>query len=130
MASAMKNMLTQMATGASADAPDKDDVNKYKLKVTAGTSYEDSTRHSVTVNGKDCVLGDNCRVAVRIHEYQGLPGQSVPESPYFNDSAHSKDTYSIAFSWAPKEDVSAEDLVWGLELVNRMKYEHVWDSHI
>lgn len=117
MTSAIKDKLF----GSSSDSQDTSDstnADKYLLKVYAGTSYNDDTRNSVIVNGTDCVVNDQCKVAVRIRDFQGLPGESEKKSAYFNDSAHAKDTYSIAFNWAPEEDVSAEDLVWGIEAVS------------
>lgn len=116
MTSSIKDTLS-IFTGGSSKEGQEQSTDKYLLKVTAGTTYKDSTRKSVVVNGKDCVIDERTRVAVRISQYQGLPGESEPESAYFKDSAHTKDTYSIAFSWVPEEDVSAEDLVWGIELV-------------
>lgn len=103
-------------------------TEKYLLKVTAGTSYQASTEKTVVTNGDDCVLNDKTRVAVRIQEYQGIPGQSVATSDYFKDAAHTKDTYSIAFSWIPETDVSADDLTWGIELVSMQ--QRSTDDHV
>lgn len=120
MASIISNTISRVTTGQSAADNDDSSSEKYVLKVTAGTSYENSTKKSVVVNGETCTVADNCKVAVRIHEYRGVPGESRSHSEYFEDAARAKDTYSIAFSWASKEDVSAEDLVWGIELVRQI----------
>ena len=126
MASAIKATLAKVTgTSSTTESGDDNDPSQiYKLQVTAGASYEDSTRHRVTVNGDHCVVSKRCKVAVRIQEHHGIPEQSVAHSSYFDDSAHKKDTYSIAFSWAPDENVSAEDLVWGIELVT----SHLWQT--
>lgn len=120
MASAIiKNAISKAATGHSPSDSGEEDANaqKYKLKVTASTTYKNSNVKPVIVNGKPCTVNNHCKVAVRVQEFQGVPGEFQSESPYFNDPAHVKDTYSIAFSWAPEQDISAEDLTWGIELV-------------
>ncbi|KAL1296660.1 hypothetical protein AAFC00_000141 [Neodothiora populina] len=123
--SSLKDKLSKVTGRSTTESQDEDSssstTEKYRLKVTAGTSYENSTANTVVVNSDDCILDQGTRVAVRIREYQGIPGHSVAQSAYFEDSAHPKDTYSIAFSWVPKEDVSADDLVWGIELVNPIR---------
>lgn len=133
MASIIKDKLSKVTNNsAEDDAADNGDndhnpANKYLLKVTAGPSYEECNQHQAIINGDDCVVGDKCRLTVRINEYEGIPRDSPAHSAYFNDPAHKKDTYSIAFSWIPDEDVTADDLTWGIELVgNRFPNETIF----
>lgn len=43
----------------------------------------------------------------------GLPKTSPPLSPYFSHPTHTRDLYSISFSFIPKRTISGNDLVFG-----------------
>ncbi|KAH7055881.1 hypothetical protein B0J12DRAFT_542572, partial [Macrophomina phaseolina] len=92
---------------------------KYKLRVTAGPSYDPSTHTLVRVNTPHTVRVDNAhltaRIAVRIKQFSGLPSASPASSPYFAAPQHARnrDRYSISFSFVPKHDIPADDAVWG-----------------
>ena len=116
----MASYLKEKITGAQSDV-DSANADKYFIQVTSGTSFEDSKAKQVIINGAPTQLSKNAKVAVRIKEYQGLPEGSPATSPYFDDQAHAHDTYSIAVSWIPEEDINAEDLVWGIELINPIR---------
>ncbi|KAI4795038.1 hypothetical protein E4T44_10920 [Aureobasidium sp. EXF-8845] len=116
----MASFLKEKITGSQSDV-DSASADKYFIQVNAGTSYEDPKAKQVIINGAPTQLNKNAKVAVRIKEYQGLPLGSPATSPYFDDHAHSNDTYSIAVSWIPEEDIDADDLVWGIELINPIR---------
>jgi hypothetical protein len=116
----MASFLKEKITGSHSDV-DSANADKYFIQVNAGTSYEDPKAKQVIINGAPTQLNKNAKVAVRIKEYQGLPLGSPATSPYFDDHAHGHDTYSIAVSWIPEEDIDADDLVWGIELINPIR---------
>ncbi|GME58604.1 hypothetical protein GTA08_BOTSDO11373 [Neofusicoccum parvum] len=91
--------------------------NQYKLRVTAGPSYDPSTHTLVHVNTPHTVLVSNehltARVAVRIRDFSGLPSTSPATTPYFSSPQHARDRYSISFSFVPRRDIAAADTVWG-----------------
>lgn len=114
----MASYIREKLTGAQPADGDNGEADKYFIQVAAATSYDDSKAKQVTINGPPCSLDKNCKVSVRIKEYQGIPLGSPATSAYFEDPTRSKDTYSIAVSWIPEEDIDADDLVWGIELIN------------
>ncbi|THW26474.1 hypothetical protein D6D02_04286 [Aureobasidium pullulans] len=116
----MASYLKEKITGAQSDV-DAGNADKYFIQVAAATSYDDTKGKQITINGPPCEISKNAKAAVRIKEYQGLPLGSPATSSYFNDPAHSQDTYSIAVSWIPEEDIDADDLVWGIELINPIR---------
>ncbi|KAK7517584.1 hypothetical protein IWZ03DRAFT_310116 [Phyllosticta citriasiana] len=107
----------QRRRDASADDDPNALTSKYKLRVTAGPSYDRSTHRLVNVNGADCLSFENefvrVKVKTRIRDYTGLPLTSPATTPYFDDPAHSRDRYSISFSFVPKADLPSADCVWG-----------------
>lgn len=109
-------------SGSGASIPDSRDndelANQYKLRVTAGPSYDPSTHRPVHVNREDTatyIENDfvRCKIKVRVRDYEGLPSGSERHSEYFDASDRSKDLYSIAFAFVPKQDLPSEDAVWG-----------------
>lgn len=116
----MASYLKEKITGAQSDV-DSANADKYYIQVHSGTSFEDSKAKQVIINGAPTQLSKNAKVAVRIREYQGIPEGSPATSPYFDDQAHAHDTYSIAVSWIPEENIDADDLVWGIELINPIR---------
>ena len=116
----MASYLKEKITGAPSEV-DSANADKYFIQVHSGTSFEDSEARQVTINGAPTQLSKNAKVAVRIKEYQGIPEGSPATSPYFDDQAHAHDTYSIAVSWIPEENIDADDLVWGIELINPIR---------
>jgi len=119
MASLVKDKI-KTVTGHSNSIDDeeaKQEAEKYRLIVTAGGSYDISAHEQVPVNTGEAVLIENdfikAKVKVRIREYKGLPSRSPSSSPYFDSPKHSKDQYSIAFSFVPKQDLPSVDTVWG-----------------
>lgn len=116
----MTSFFKEKITGAQSEV-DSGNSEKYFIQVHAATSYDDSKAKQIIINGAPTELNKNAKVAVRIREYQGLPLDSPATSSYFEDNAHSHDTYSIAVSWIPDEDIDANDLVWGIELINPIR---------
>lgn len=116
----MTSYFKEKITGAQTEV-DSSNAEKYFIQVHAATSYDDSKAKQVIINGAPTELNKNAKVAVCIKEYQGLPLDSPATSSYFEDNAHSHDTYSIAVSWIPDEDIDANDLVWGIELINPIR---------
>jgi hypothetical protein len=45
-----------------------------------------------------------------------VPQGSPSSCPYFETTAHSKDQYSIAFTFMPKEDLNGDSLIFGNDL--------------
>jgi hypothetical protein len=101
------------SNGSGSETP----TEKYILRVSAGPSYDTSTHKPVIVNGDTPTAFENeymtTKVKVRIRNYKGLPRTSPSHSPYFDDPRHSKDQYSIGFSFVPKRDIPAAGTVWG-----------------
>lgn len=94
-----------------------EEADKYRLLVTAGPSYDTSTHQIVRVNTSTPTMVENqfltAAIKVRIRGYRGLPSESPMTSPYFDDPMHTKDQYSIAFSFVPKIDLPSVDTAWG-----------------
>lgn len=118
MASLMKAKVQKAAGGGSSPA-DEEEVEKYKLVVTAGPSYDETQHEIVKVNTSEPVYMENdflrAKVKVRVRGFggRGLPSTSPTSSPYFDDPVHEKDEYSIGFSFVPKKDIPSVDTVWG-----------------
>lgn len=97
--------------------PTDQEANKYRLLVTAGPSYDTSRHKIVHVNTAKPTVVENdfltASIKVRIRGYRGLPSHSPSSSAYFDDPGHTKDQYSIAFSFIPKIDLPSVDTVWG-----------------
>lgn len=103
------------------------DPSDYLLRVTAGPSYSPTTHVPIPVNSATTPLTRishpemTIDLAVRIHNYRGLPPSSPPSSPYFTTEPHKSnaDLYSIAFRFTPhgpsgaKGGISGEDLQFG-----------------
>ncbi|KAJ9625759.1 hypothetical protein H2203_004521 [Taxawa tesnikishii (nom. ined.)] len=107
MASLIKNKISEKVSGGSSSSggspqTDSEIANKYKLRVTAGSSYDRSTEKVISVNSSQPCFIENeflrAKIKVRVRDYHGLPQGSKQHSSYFDDPMHSKD-----FS----------DLVWG-----------------
>lgn len=118
MASLLKDKLSRSPRNSiDSSAPDDQEADKYRLLVTAGPSYSTATHKIVHVNTSTPTTITNdfltASIKVRIRNYRGLPNHSPSTSAYFNDAAHAKDQYSIAFSFVPKVDLPAVDTVWG-----------------
>lgn len=118
MASAFKAFKEAASRRGSADDPEAaQEAEKYRLIVTAGPSYNKSKHKVVGVNTGESVPIENeyirAKVKVRIRGYRGLPSRCPSSSPYFNDPWHTKDQYSVAFSFVPKQDIPSLDTVWG-----------------
>jgi hypothetical protein len=95
-----------------------DEHHNFVLKVTAGTSYDESTHSVVNVNGPDPSTFStdelDASVKVRVQHYRGLPATAPPTSSYFEHPTHTSDRYGIEFRFTPKKDgISGNDLVWG-----------------
>ena len=90
---------------------------KYVLKVSAGPSYDASTHIPVQVNRSKAVTFANefmdVKLKVRIRDYDGLPKGSRSSTPYFDNPLHEKDQYSVGFTFVPKVDLPAKDIIWG-----------------
>jgi hypothetical protein len=92
-------------------------AHNYKLRVTAGLSYDTSTHVVVPVNASQTLHLNSqhmlLSVAVRIKKFTGLPASCPTTSPYFNHPLHKSDQYSISFSFVPKVDIPGNDLIFG-----------------
>lgn len=90
-------------------------ASKYQLSVTAGPDYKDQKQLSVNSEQALRVSSDLCTVdiTVRVQGYHGLPEGSPTTSPYFEDSRHKHDLYSLGFTFTPKKDINGHDLVLG-----------------
>ncbi|OAA73392.1 hypothetical protein ISF_00293 [Cordyceps fumosorosea ARSEF 2679] len=87
-------------------------ADKYVLRVTAGSSYDESTHVEVPVNRPETVrvAGTHAVVElnVRVQGYAGLPRGSPSTSPYFAAEPHAsnRDQYSISFRFTPTRSSS------------------------
>ncbi|KAK5696069.1 hypothetical protein LTR97_008489 [Elasticomyces elasticus] len=119
MASAIKAKIQKATGGDGGDTVDEEEVEKYKLLVTAGPSYDQSQHETIKVNSNECVYVENeflrAKVNVRCKGFKGrgLPSSSPASTPYFDDPVHEKDQYSIGISFVPKVDIPSLDTVWG-----------------
>ncbi|KAL4796065.1 hypothetical protein BDV19DRAFT_388489 [Aspergillus venezuelensis] len=92
-------------------------ASQYRLKVTAGPSYDASTHVDVPVN-QDKTLNiksehATASLAVRIQNYTGYPNSSPKTNPYFSNPRHTKDQYSISFAIRFNQAVNGNDLIFG-----------------
>jgi hypothetical protein len=92
--------------------------SQYRLRVTAGPSYEPSTHKVVPVNAPETLTFETSSMilslCVRIKHFTGFPPSSpVTAEKYFSTDVHKHDQYSISFSFIPKVDISGQDLVFG-----------------
>jgi hypothetical protein len=89
----------------------------YRLRATAGTSYDVSTHKVVPVNAPQTITFETSSIilslAVRLRKFTGFPSGSPETSPYFEHPLHKSDQYSISFSFIPKTDIPGSDLVFG-----------------
>lgn len=58
---------------------------------------------------------------IQLIKSPGYPENSPTTSDYFKDELHTKDQYSISFSFTPKEDISGNDLVFGNDFDNPLR---------
>lgn len=108
-------------SGSGTTEADDASADKYKLRVTAGPSYNAATHKPLSVNAPEALYFENeymrVKVKMRVNGgYTGLPGTSHRTSPYFDDPMHAKDQYSIGFSFVPKVDIPSLNTRWGNDL--------------
>ena len=91
--------------------------SKYRLRVTAGPSYDPSTHKVVQVNAPNTLTFETehmiISLTVRIRHFTGFPSSSPETSQYFSHPLHKSDQYSISFSFIPKQDIKGSDLQFG-----------------
>jgi len=89
----------------------------YHLRVSAGSSYAQSTHNLVPVNTSEPLHISSsflsADLSLRIASYRGLPTSSPSTSPYFSHPSHVSDRYSIGFSFTPTHDIPGDELVFG-----------------
>lgn len=105
--------------------PSPSTPNKYRLRVTAGPSYDASTHQVVPVNAQSITFSNShvtVTLRVRIRSYSGLPSSS-PAQPkaYFEHPLHAKDQYGISFAFVPRHDLQSRDAVWGNDFDNPIR---------
>lgn len=93
-------------------------ADKYILKVTAGSDYDDKSQKIVPVNSESPFRISSSKIDanlnIRVQKYHGLPEGSPETSPYFSQDPHKSDLYSLAFDFKLKDgDVNGNDLVFG-----------------
>lgn len=97
------------------------DPSKYRLRVTAGPSYDPSTHSLIHVNTPSATSisspSINASINVRIKNFRGIPSSSPSASPYFAPGGpHASDLYSIAFSFSLPEGadpIPGNELLFG-----------------
>lgn len=91
--------------------------SKYRLRVTAGPSYDPSQHKLVHVNAPQTLTFETehmiISLAVRIRHFTGFPTSSPTTAPYFSTSLHQSDQYSISYSFIPKKDIKGSDFIFG-----------------
>lgn len=87
----------------------------YQLSITAGPNYKDQKQIPVNTEHFTRVSSDICTadIVVRVQNYHGLPAGSPTTSSYFSTPTHRSDLYSLAFTFTPKRDLNAHDIVLG-----------------
>lgn len=97
------------------DAPSPS--SQYRLRVTAGPTYDPKTHELVPVNSPETLTFETEQIiislAVRLKNFTGFPASSPQTSSYFEHDLHKGDQYSISFAFIPKEDIPGQDLVFG-----------------
>ncbi|GAB7358592.1 hypothetical protein MBLNU230_g2652t1 [Neophaeotheca triangularis] len=90
-------------------------ADQYILSVTAGPNYTDQKPIPINTSESTKISSEHltANLSIRIQNYRGLPTNSPKTSPYFSTSQHSSDLYSLAFSFTPKTDFNAHDIVFG-----------------
>ncbi|KAL4871401.1 hypothetical protein BDV12DRAFT_164225 [Aspergillus spectabilis] len=92
-------------------------ASKYRLKVTAGPSYDPSTHQEVPVNEARTLHLKNehasTNLSVRIQNYTGFPDNAPPTHAHFTHPSHTKDQYSITFAISFAQNVNGNDLLFG-----------------
>lgn len=118
--SAMASLMAKLRGGSDAETdPDvQHERDKYRLLVTAGPQYDRSTHKIVKVNTEVPTIIENefmvAKIVVRVHGFRGLPaGSPSTSTEYFSNPMHSRDQYSLGFSFVPKQDIPSVDTVWG-----------------
>ena len=113
----------------------QDQTARYRLKVTAGSSYDPATHQLVPVNEDRSLRIENehacVRLCVRIQDYTGIsynllhcrylntkehigyPDNSPKTNPYFTHPLHTNDQYSLSFAINFKEPVNGDSLLFG-----------------
>ena len=118
----LKSKISNVAShspgsGVDLTAAEQHETDKYRLLVTAGPSYDPATHQVVRVNTSTPTYIENdflrAKLKVRIRGYRGFPASSPSHSAYFDDAAHERDQYSIAFSFVPKVDIPSLNATWG-----------------
>ncbi|KAF4552860.1 Hypothetical protein D9617_8g048720 [Elsinoe fawcettii] len=108
---------TSSTEKANTDANGEDRTKNFRLRITAGPTYDKSLQRIVTVNSAEAhPVSDHVAVSLRVKDYDGLPSSSpnsVPE--YFELPQHSKDTFSVAFAFTPPKDIPASNLYFGID---------------
>ncbi|PSK33951.1 hypothetical protein B9Z65_8277 [Elsinoe australis] len=125
MASMIKDAVSS-ATGhssssstekANTDSEGHDKTKNFRLRITAGPTYDKSLQRVLAVNSPEAhPVSENVAVSLRIRDYDGLPSTSpvnVPE--YFELPEHSKDTFSVAWAFTPPHDMPASNLYFGID---------------
>lgn len=105
-----------MSESGTSTSDEASDHTQYRLRTTAGTSYDVSTHKLVPVNAKTLTFETSSIVlslAVRLRRFTGLPPGCPETSPYFEHPLHKSDQYSISFSFIPKADIRGSDLIFG-----------------
>lgn len=90
-------------------------ADQYILSVTAGPNYTDQKPIPINTSENTKISSEHltANLSIRIQNYRGLPTNSPKTSPYFSKPQHSSDLYSLAFSFTPKTDFNAHDIVFG-----------------
>ncbi|OAP62449.1 hypothetical protein AYL99_04652 [Fonsecaea erecta] len=107
-----------MGDSSSPDQPQGSHHSHYRLRVTAGPSYDSATHKTVPVNSSETLTFETpsiiLSVCVRIRHFTGFPPSSpITAEKYFSSDLHKSDQYSISFSFVPKQDIPGEELVFG-----------------
>ncbi len=97
-------------------------ADKYILRITAGSDYDETKHVQVPVNQPETVAirsaHADIELNVRIQGYRGLPPNSPSTSPYFSTEPHAtnQDQYSIALRFTPKSSSSSSGGISGADL--------------
>jgi hypothetical protein len=100
-------------------------ADKYMLRVTAGSDYEEANQKLVHVNTEQPLSISSSKLdaslTVRVQNYRGEPVNSPASCAYFETDPHKSDLYSISFSFTPKKNINGHDLVFGNDFDHPIK---------
>lgn len=120
MAAAIKNAISSTTSSSKNENVDSDGTDRgehYRLRITAGPTYDKSLQKLITPNSHTALsVSPNLDLSLRIKDYSGFPSCAPPtDDAYFSLPEHAKDSFSISFAFTPPRDIPVGDLMFGVD---------------